>query len=150
MGTFLTFEAIPETFAFRDFSAPASCARPVREALMARHNREGSGSDQRGHEYEVHYQPDWFRLMKVTRSLESGRQSTKTLCRNPAARRKSRPGRRIRTGIRSPEQGLDIEVSVLDPKRRVTGIRVVCEVPGPDGSTEEVEFSIEGGLPPSR
>ena len=109
---------------------------------MARHNREGSGSDQRGHEYEVHYQPDWFRLMKVTRSLESGR--------NPLSRRKSRPGRRIRTGIRSPNQGLDVEVSILDPKRRVKGIRVICEVPGPDGSTEEVEFSIEGGLPPSR
>jgi len=117
---------------------------------MARHNREGSGADQRGHEYEVHYQPDWFRLMKVTRSLESGRQSTKTLYRNPVSGRKSRPGRRIRTGIRSTPQDLDVQVSILDPRRRVKRIRIVCEVPGPDESTEEIEFTIEGGLPPSR
>ena len=50
---------------------------------MARHNREGNGEDQLGREYEVSYQPDWFYQMKVTRDLPSGRQSTKTLFRNP-------------------------------------------------------------------
>ena len=117
---------------------------------MARHNRDGSGSDQRGYDYDVHYQPDWFRLVKVTRVLGSGRQSTKTLFRNPVSRRKSRPGRRVRTAIRSPEQELDVEVSVLDPRRRVRRIRVSCEVPTRGGGTELVEFTIEGGLPPAR
>lgn len=46
---------------------------------MARHNREGMGSDQRGCEYQIGYQPDWRRYAKVTRALPSGRQSTKTL-----------------------------------------------------------------------
>ena len=53
---------------------------------MARHNREGQGTDQHGHSYSVNYQPDWLRQVKVTRTLESGRQSTKTLFRNPASR----------------------------------------------------------------
>ncbi len=117
---------------------------------MARHNRDGSGADQCGFEYEVNYQPDWFRMVKVTRSLDTGRQSTKTLYRNPVSRRKSRPGRRIRTGIRSTEQRLDVEIAVLDPKRRVKRIRVSCEIPGEDGRTEEVEFTVEGGLPAAR
>jgi len=117
---------------------------------MARHNRDGTGADQCGFEYEVNYQPDWFRLVKVTRALDSGRQSTKTLYRNPVARRKSRPGRRVRTGIRSPDQLLDVEIAVLDPKRRVKRIRVCCEVPGDDGAVEEIEFTVEGGLPATR
>jgi hypothetical protein len=50
---------------------------------MARHNREASGSDQRGFEYTISYQPDWLRQVKVTRLLETGRQSTKTLFVNP-------------------------------------------------------------------
>ena len=50
---------------------------------MARHNRDGQGADQRGQEYEISYQPDWLRLVKVTRTLETGRQSTKTLFKNP-------------------------------------------------------------------
>jgi hypothetical protein len=117
---------------------------------MARHNRDGSGSDQRGYGYEVHYQPDWFRLAKVTRTLETGRQSTKTLYRNPVSLRKSRPGRRVRTGIRSPAQDLDVEISVLDPGRRVKRVRITCEVPSGGGRTELVEFTVEGGLPPAR
>jgi hypothetical protein len=117
---------------------------------MARHNREGSGSDQSGYEYEVRYQPDWFRLVKVTRTLDTGRQSTKTLYRNPVSRRKSRPGRRVRTGIRSPDQGLDVEISVRDPGRRVKRIRIACEIPSGEGGSELVEFTVEGGLPPAR
>ena len=117
---------------------------------MARHNRDGAGEDQCGFTYEVSYQPDWFRLVKVTRVLESGRQSTKTLYRNPVARRKARPGRRVRTGLRCAPQMLDVEVAVLDPKALVRRVRVLCELPGPDGRPEEVEFTIEGGLPPGR
>jgi hypothetical protein len=116
---------------------------------MARHNRDGSGADQRGHEYEIHYQPDWLRLVKVTRGLATGRQSTKTLFRNPLDRREAEPGERVRTRITSPEQGLDIEVAVTDAVGRVTRLRVTCRVPLAEGGDEEVEFSIEGALPPS-
>lgn len=115
---------------------------------MARHNRDGSGSDQRGHEYEVSYQPDWLRLVKVTRQLETGRQSTKTLFKNPLDRAEALPGHRIRTRIASPDQGLDVELAVDDPDGSVTGLRVACRVPTERGRTEEVEFSIEGGLRP--
>lgn len=114
---------------------------------MARHNRDGSGGDQRGYQYEVSYQPDWLRMVKVTRNLESGRQSTKILFRNPADRRDAEPGSRIRTGIVSPDQGLDFEVAVTDPDAVVTRIRVACRVPDGKGSTEEVEFVLDGSLP---
>lgn len=115
---------------------------------MARHNREGLGADQHGYEYEVGYQPDWLRLVKVTRSLESGRQSTKTLFRNPHDRREAEPGDRVRTQIVSRSQGLDVEVSVYDPAEQVTRIRLACVVDTARGSQEEIEFVIEGGLPP--
>lgn len=117
---------------------------------MARHNRDGSGSDQRGFAYEVSYQPDWLRLVKVTRQLETGRQSTKTLFKNPADRAEAEPGDRIRTRISSTDQALDVEVAVDDPEGKVTRLRLACRVPGERGSQEEVEFTIEGGLRPSR
>lgn len=117
---------------------------------MARHNRDGSGSDQRGFEYEVSYQPDWLRLVKVTRQLETGRQSTKTLFKNPADRAEAEPGDRIRTRISSPDQALDIEVAVDDPEGKVSRLRLACRVPGERGVHEEVEFTIEGGLRPPR
>lgn len=117
---------------------------------MARHNRVGSGADQRGHEYEINYQPDWLRLVKVTRTLETGRQSTKTLFRNPADRSEAEPGERIRTRISSPDQGLDVEVALDDASRNVTRVRLACRLAGPDGYDEEVEFTIEGALPPPR
>lgn len=117
---------------------------------MARHNREGSGADQHGHEYVVGYQPDWLRLVKVTRVLDSGRQSTKTLFRNPHGHREADPGDRVRTQIRSRAQGLDVEVSVHDPREQVRRIRVSCMVDTSQGGQEEVEFVIEGALPPGR
>lgn len=113
---------------------------------MARHNREGHGADQRGHEYEVSYQPDWLRLVKVTRSLETGRQSTKTLFKNPVDRAEAEPGGRVRTRIVSPDQGLDFEVAVSDPHAAVTRVRVSCLVATGEGTTEEVEFTLENGL----
>ena len=115
---------------------------------MARHNRDGSGGDQRGFQYQVSFQPDWLRKVKVTRNLESGRQSTKILFRNPADRREAEPGSRVRTGVASSDQGLDFEVALTDPSSVVTRIRVACQVPDGRGSTEEVEFVLEGGLPP--
>jgi hypothetical protein len=117
---------------------------------VARHNREGIGADQRGFEYRVGYQPDWLRLVKVTRVLESGRQSTKTLYRNPMRSREAEPGDRVRTRIESADQGLDVEVSVYDPSSRITRLRVACTVDTPRGGAEEIEFMIEGALPAPR
>ena len=118
---------------------------------MARHNRDGDGVDQRGNAYVVSYQPDWLRQVKVTRDLESGRQSTKTLFRNPADRREAEPGDRVRTRITSEGQGLDVEIAVDDPSGRVTRLRVACTVANDDGDPEEIEFVLDGGLrPPGR
>lgn len=114
---------------------------------MARHNRDGSGADQRGYEYHISYQPDWLKLVKVTRALESGRQSTKTLFRNPADRAEAQPGERVRTQIRSEDQDLDIEVVVSDPGSRATRVRITCEVEDQRGRPEEVEFTLENGIP---
>ncbi|NIP60752.1 MAG: hypothetical protein GWO17_23120 [Gemmatimonadetes bacterium] len=117
---------------------------------MARHNRDGEGDDQRGYEYAVSYQPDWLRHVKVTRQLETGRQSTKTLFRNPVDRKKAQPGDKVRTRISSREQELDFEVAVTDPRHRVTRIRVAYAVPSENepGGVEEVEFTLENDLPP--
>jgi hypothetical protein len=114
---------------------------------MARHNREGKGTDQRGFEYEVSYQPDWLRLVKVTRNLETERQSTKTLFRNPASGAEAEPGDRIRTRITSPDQNLDFEVAIADPNCAVVRVRVAYLITGENGTKEEVEFSFEDRLP---
>lgn len=114
---------------------------------MARHNREGAGADQRGFEYGVSYQPDWLKVVKVTRQLESGRQSTKTLFRNPVPAPEAEPGERIRTRIISTDQALDFEVALTDPKFAVRRVRIAYEVPGENGRIEEVEFTLESGEP---
>lgn len=117
---------------------------------MARHNRDGDGEDQRGHEYSVSYQPDWLSRVKVTRQLETGRQSTKTLFKNPADRKEAEPGRKVRTRITCSEQELEFQISLVDPRHRVTRIRVAYAVPSEDhpGGEEEVEFTLEDDLPP--
>jgi hypothetical protein len=117
---------------------------------MARHNREGQGTDQQGHAHSVNYQPDWLRQVKVTRTLDSGRQSTKTLFRNPASRREAPPGGRVRTRIQSSEQALDVEISISDPRARVRRIQVHCSLPRPGGGEEEVVYTIENGLPATK
>jgi len=117
---------------------------------MARHNREGYGADQRGYEYGVHYQPDWLRLVKVTRNLETGRQSTKTLYKNPAERAEAEPGARVRTRIVSVDQGLDFEIAITDPHAGVKRIRVAYTITNEQGEPEEVEFTLDNELvPPS-
>ena len=111
---------------------------------MARHNREGHGADQRGFEYAVNFQPDWLKQVKVTRQLETGRQSTKTLFRNPQDRPEAEPGDRVRTRIVSGGQMLDFEVCLSDPRSAVRRIRVSYALPSPDGTREEeVEFTLE-------
>ena len=118
---------------------------------MARHNREGRGTDQRGFEYSVSYQPDWLRLVKVTRDLETGRQSTMTLFRNPSERRDCPPAERVRTRIVSQEQNLDFEITVDAGDRRIRQIQVVCTLPPKKGGGrgEEVVFTLDNGLLPA-
>lgn len=112
---------------------------------MARHNREGHGSDQHGHEYVVSYQPDWLRQVKVTRLLDTGRQSTKTLFANPAPREQA-PGRQVRTVIRSADQELEFEVAITDPHGVVR--RIVVETGSadtPPGTLEDgdIQFTLD-------
>lgn len=109
---------------------------------MGRHNREARGADQRGFDYEISYQPDWLRQIKVTRTLEGGRQSTKILFRNPTPREHP-PGAKVRTRIASPEQQLDVEVDVSDPHNVVKRIIVVTGPIGDDTADDEVEFTIQ-------
>ncbi|MYI07788.1 MAG: hypothetical protein F4059_10865 [Gemmatimonadetes bacterium] len=79
---------------------------------MSRHNRQGRGVDQRGYHYDISYQPDWLDRIRVTRRLASGRQSTKTLFRNPARTPQAQAGDLIRTTIESAEQDLHVEVAL--------------------------------------
>ena len=108
---------------------------------MARHNRDARGTDQRGYDYEISYQPDWVRLIKVTRALESGRQSTKTLFKNSAQREHS-PGARIRTKIACKEQNLEFEVELEDPNGVVARVIVVTQPSAATGG-ETLEFTID-------
>lgn len=111
---------------------------------MARHNRDARGTDQRGFDYDISYQPDWVRLIKVTRSLESGRQSTKTLFKNPTQPEQS-PGARVRTRIGCKEQSLDFEVELDDPTGVVSRIIVITK-PSAATSGETLEFTIDHRL----
>jgi len=96
---------------------------------MARHNRLGRGTDQRGSDYAISFQPDWLDRVKVTRTLATGRQSTKTLFRNPEpAGRK--PGPKVRTRIVSRAENLDIEIGLSDPHGVIT--RILVETNRPD------------------
>lgn len=108
---------------------------------MARHNRDGSGEDQLGRRYEISYQPDWFHQIKVTRDLDSGRQSTKTLYRNgeqPAAD----PGTRVRTRIHSEELELDFEVILEDARGVVRRVTIETVAPGGPDRGAPVSFTI--------
>ncbi len=117
---------------------------------MARHNREGVGSDQHGFEYKVSYQPDWLRHVKVTRRLPSGRQSTMTLFRNPVEFRRRPPGERVRTRITCPDQDVDLEITVRGDQAGVTRCSVTCRVPAREGGgSDEVTFTLENDLPVS-
>lgn len=114
---------------------------------MGRHNREARGTDQRGYDYDLSYQPDWLQVIKVTRHLESGRQSTKTLFRNPGWREQP-PGARVRTRIASPEQGLDFEIIVHDPRGVIKRVVVETAATKEDGEEETILFTLEDQLPP--
>ncbi|HET7274030.1 MAG TPA: hypothetical protein VFI91_02555 [Longimicrobiaceae bacterium] len=108
---------------------------------MARHNREGKGEDQGGNEYVVSYQPDWLHQVKVTRELENGRHSTKTLFRNPDAP-EAEPGSTVRTRIAAADLGIDFELTLKDRSRMIRSVTVET-VGGPGAHGREfVSFSI--------
>jgi hypothetical protein len=109
---------------------------------MARHNRDARGEDQRGKLYEISYQPDWLKQIKVTRDLESGRQSTKTLFRN-SVRAEQEPGTRVRTRLSSPDQKLDFAVELDDPQGVITRVIIETALPTPGGADCRLVFSIE-------
>lgn len=112
---------------------------------MARHNREGEGTDQHGTEYTVSYQPDWLRQIKISRTLAgSQRQSTKTLFRNPATCAERPPGERVRTRVTSKDGKLDFEITIVDRAREIDQIVVTSRAADGKG---DVTFTIDGALP---
>ena len=108
---------------------------------MARHNREGEGEDQHGRRYVIGYQPDWLYQVKVARELESGRQSTKILLRNPDPP-VADPGPRVRTRIHAPDLGIDLEVTLRDARGVVRRITVETVVPEGEERGETVSFVV--------
>lgn len=114
---------------------------------MARHNREGRGRDQLGYSYGVSYQPDWFDRVKVTRVLPSGRQSTKTLFRNPEREQVGVPGDSVRFRVWCFRQELDVEIVVNDPARRVRELRFGGELPDGGSEDERLEFTVYARAP---
>ncbi len=117
---------------------------------MARHNREGRGLDQLGNLWRISYQPDWLKLVKVSRPLPRGRRrSSLTLFRNPARRAEAEPGRAVRTRISSADGSVDVEVALEDREGVVD--HIVVGIRQPRGRRSEiVKFVIQGGLPRPR
>jgi hypothetical protein len=113
---------------------------------MGRHNRDARGSDQRGFDYQISFQPDWLSQVKVTRNLESGRQSTKTLFRNPEKVQEQPPGSKVRTRIVSAEQKLDFEIIVHDPRRVVRRVIIETIIPDMPGDEGAVIFGFDDDL----
>jgi hypothetical protein len=55
----------------------------------------------------------------------------------------------VRTRITSPDQGLDFELALTDPRAAVRRVRIAYVVPSDDGMRqEEVEFTLESELLP--
>jgi len=111
---------------------------------MARHNREGRGTDQHGSDYVISYQPDWLHQVKVTRDLDNGRQSTKTLFRNPESSSRT-PGRRVRTRVVSESEKLDFEIGLHDPDNVVTRITVETVRRDRSGESSTIRFTFADG-----
>lgn len=115
---------------------------------MARHNRQGRGVDQYGLQYRISYPPDWLDRIRVTRRLPSGRQSTRTLFRNPARKPVGEVSSVVRTTITSEEQGLEVTVSFGTGYGRVNEVEVQWQDPaGPPDQMDRVSFRLTG-FPP--
>lgn len=118
---------------------------------MSRHNRDAGGRDQLGFRYRISYPPDWLDRIKVTRRLPSGRQSTKTLFRNPVRVPAADPGGLLRTRIESGEQGLLVEANVRADADRICELAVTWRGDEATGSTaSNVRFTFVGFAPNAR
>lgn len=118
---------------------------------MPRHNRVGTGVDQCGFCYRISYPPDWLERVRVTRRLPSGRQSTKTLFRNPARSPEAAQGDLIRVTIESPEQELGVEATVRADPERVGEIALQWHDPrDPDPGMGLVTFTLRSLPSPAR
>lgn len=110
---------------------------------MARHNRDASGVDQRGFRYRISYQPNWVDRIRVTRRLSTGRQSTRTLFRNPARVRERPEVGLVRTMIESPEQDLKVEIVFRAAAGQVGEIEVQWRgAEGTDPLLDRVSFTL--------
>ncbi|HSM35323.1 MAG TPA: hypothetical protein VK837_02915 [Longimicrobiales bacterium] len=90
---------------------------------MPRKNKSGKGKDQKGYEYKVSYQPDWLKELKSSRKDKKGKKDTVTIFQNPEKHQKEKPGKTVKTRVRSDE-GVDFTITLDDPKRAVKRIRV--------------------------
>lgn len=115
---------------------------------MSRHNRQGEGVDQRGFRYRISYQPDWLDRIRVTRRLATGRQSTKTLFRNPSRNPQESAGTLVRTTIESVEQDLLVEVALRADPDQVGEIVVSWRANGgPEPAMDRVVLTLHSFRP---
>ena len=105
--------------------------------------------DQYGWQYRISYPPDWLDRIRVTRRLPSGRQSTRTLFRNPARKPLGEVSGVMRTTITSEEQGLEVMVSFGTGSGRVNEVVVEWQnSAGPADGMDRVRFRLTG-FPPT-
>lgn len=101
--------------------------------------------DQYGFKYRISYPPDWLDRIRVTRRLPSGRQSTRTLFRNPARKPLGEVGGLMRTTITSEDQDLEVAVSFGTGSGRVNEIEVHWHnSAGPADEMDRVGFRLTG------
>ena len=118
---------------------------------MSRHNRDADGTDQLGFRYRISYPPDWLDRIKVTRRLPSGRQSTKTLFRNPVRIPAADPSGLLRITIESGQQDLLVEASVRADADRICELAVTWRGDQTTVSANSnVRFTLVGFAPNAR
>lgn len=117
---------------------------------MARHNRDDRGVDQHGELWQLSYQPDWLRRLKISRELpDRDRRSTVTLFKNDAERARAETGKVVRTRVRAADGSVDLEISLEDRTDVVESIVVVTRRER-NGRSERLEFVLEDGMEPPR
>lgn len=126
---------------------------------MARDNQTGRGRDQKGFEYEVSYQPDWFKALRVTRKDSGGQESTATIFGNPEPHAKGKKPKKVKTRVKSADGHVDFTIDVDDPDKKVKSIMVAYAVPADrsvlgavsangDGDEEVVTYTVAEDQPP--
>ncbi len=114
--------------------------------------QSGSGRDQRGFDYEVTYNPEWFRKLAVTRRDSNGQTTTVDVVTNPRTARSApeRPASAT-THVKSNE-GVDF---TLVFRGRAKQVRIDYIVPaesgkdnGDDDEGEVVTLTVDDDQPP--